>query len=59
MTSPKPNPAQLHALRDTKIGRVVEITARKELHDMGLIEQKLGGWVLTRTGEMALAAHPH
>jgi hypothetical protein len=59
MAVPQPaqiNPAQYCALRDTKLGRTVEIGARGELRDLGLIKQGVGGWMLTPLGELTLAA---
>jgi hypothetical protein len=59
MSKPQPtnlNPAQYSALRDTKLGRKVEIGARAELHNLGLIRQGTGGWLLTPEGELTLAA---
>lgn len=54
----KLNPAEFQALRHIAQGRAVETPIKHKLRDMGLIEEFMGGWLLTNLGKLHLAAGP-
>jgi len=55
---PEPSAADLAALRQVRMGRIIDPDMRHHLIDVGLVEQKLGGLGLTTNGQFWDAAKP-
>jgi len=51
----KLSPLELNGLKAIKAGQVVEMHVKARLEALGLIEHKLGGWVVTHKGLLRLA----
>jgi len=49
-----PTPQEMDALRDVAHHRKVLPQMHRVLKNMGLVEQRLGGWTLTQDGQMQL-----
>jgi hypothetical protein len=54
----EPSADEIRALRQVRVGKVIEPEMRQCLIDAGLIEQKLGGMVLTLNGQLWDAVSP-